>query len=363
MKILIDLTALSYHMTGIERFALCVTREMLELDKDNEYILLFRDEIYPDLTQYVDGTRVSARVIHGNHKMLFFQTVIPFELYRIRADRYCFFAFPAPLLFKNKHIYNTIHDMGRWDQPIGEKPLNLFYFKTTEMHALKVARKVFTVSEFSKERIMSIAGLAADKVRVVYNGITDKITGSSVYYDDVKGKYSLPDKYIMFLSTLQPRKNLKLLLEAYSEIKDKVDYGLVLVGRKGWEVDELLHKYSLDKDIIVTGYVPDDEIAAIYAHARCFVFPTLYEGFGIPPVEALSMGCPVISSDSSCMKEILMDRAVYFKDNDKDELKDLLARLDTFADTLPRELNEFQKINYSYAASAEKILSVLKDEI
>lgn len=359
MRILIDLTALSYHMTGIERFALCVTKEMLEQDKENEYILLFRDEVYKDLESYVDDKRVFAKIIHGDQKMLFFQLVIPFALYRIKADRYCFFAFPGPLLFKNRYIYNTIHDMGRWDQPIGEKPLNLFYFKTTEGHALRAARKVFTVSQFSKDRIVAIAGLDPDRVEVVYNGITDKIIDSNSSFDEVKDRYGLPDKYIMFLSTLQPRKNLKLLLEAYSEIKDKVDYGLVLVGRKGWEVDELLHKYSLDKDIIVTGYVPDEEIAVIYKNALCFVFPTLYEGFGIPPVEALAMGCPVISSDSSCMKEILMDRAVFFKDNDKQELTGLLEKLDTFVDTMPRELNDFQKTNYSYSASAEKILKTI----
>lgn len=104
MRILIDLTALSYHMTGIERLALCVTKEMLEIDKVNEYILLFRNEVYEELKAYVDGERITAKIIHGDQKMLFFQLVIPFDLYRIKADRYCFFAFPGPLLFKNRYI-------------------------------------------------------------------------------------------------------------------------------------------------------------------------------------------------------------------------------------------------------------------
>ncbi len=361
MTIAIDLTALSYHMTGIERYALCVTVEMLKQDKQNKYILIFRDAIHEDLQEFIDGERVTARIVQGNQKLLFFQIVMPFQLYKIKADRYCFFAFPGALLFRNKHIYNTIHDMGRWDQPIGEKPLNLLYFKTTEMHGIKAARKVFTVSEFSKDRIAELSGVSRDKIVVTYNGVTDKITGSTESFDVVQKKYGVPDKYILFLSTLQPRKNLKLLLEAYSEVKDKVDYSLVLVGRKGWEVDELLKKYSLDKDIIVTGFVPDSEIATLYANAKCFVFPTLYEGFGIPPVEALIMGCPVISSDSSCMKEVLMDQAAYFKDNDKAELVSMLSDLDRIVDGLPRQLNDFQKENYSFAKSAEKILKVLSE--
>ena len=188
MTIAIDLTALSYHMTGIERYALCVTVEMLKQDKQNKYILIFRDAVHEDLQEFIDGERVTARIVHGNQKLLFFQIVMPFQLYRIKADRYCFFAFPGALLFKNKHIYNTIHDMGRWDQPIGEKPLNLLYFKTTEMHGIKAARKVFTVSEFSKDRIAELSGVSRDKIVVTYNGVTDKITGSTESFDVVQKK-------------------------------------------------------------------------------------------------------------------------------------------------------------------------------
>ena len=361
MKIVIDLTALSYHMTGIERFALCVTQEMLRQDDTNDYILVFRDTIYKDLKDHIDEKRIRARIIHGNNKLLFFQMILPFELYRIKADVFLFFAFPSPPLFRGKRIYNTIHDMGRWDKPVGEKPIAIFYFKTSEKNGILVSEKVFTVSCYSKKRIVDITGVPDDKVEVVYNGVTKKITDSAVLYEDVKKKYGLPERYILFLSTLQPRKNLALLLDAYSEIKEKVDYGLVLVGRNGWEVDDLLKKYSLDKDIIVTGYVSDEEIAKIYQNAKCFVFPTLYEGFGIPPVEALAMGCPVISSDSSCMKEILMEQAIYFEDNNKERLTDLLVNLETFVDKMPRELNDFQKVNFDYRESARKVLKTLEN--
>lgn len=362
MKNLIDLTALSYHITGIERFAMCITEEIIKLDTENEYVLLFRNEVYPVFSPYIDGKRVTAKVIHGNQKLLFFQIIIPFELYRIKADNYLFFAFPSPILFFNKNIYNTIHDMGRWDCP-ETKGLHLFYFKTTESIALKKAKHVFTVSEFSKERINKIMNIPLDKITVTYNGIANSLVNSDSNIDIVRAKYKLPEKYIMFLSTLQPRKNLKLLLEAFSEIMDQVDYDLVLIGRTGWNVDELIKKYNLEGRIVFTGFVADEDVSVIYKNAECFVFPTLYEGFGIPPVEALALGTAVISSDSSCMKEVLRNQAVYFENNNKEELKKLVINLPEFVEKMPRELDQFQIDNYSYNVSAKKVIDVLSGSV
>lgn len=362
MRILVDLTSLSYHITGIERYALCVTEEILKKDKVNQYTLLFRNEIYPLFSKYIDDERITAKIIYGEHKLLFFQIIMPFVLYRIKADRYMFFAFPNPILFYNKNIYNTIHDMGRWDCP-ETKGLHLFYFKTTETIALRRAKKIFTVSEFSKGRICSLTGRKPEDVIVTYNGISDTLTSANGDFAEVREKYSLPDRYIMFLSTLQPRKNLKLLLEAFSEVLNEVDYDLVLIGRVGWKVDDLLEKYRLKNRIVFTGFVEDADVALVYKNALCFVFPTLYEGFGIPPVEALSMGCPVISSDSSCMKEVLRNQAVYFKNNDKDELKRLLHNLPELEKIMPRELDQFQIENYSYCVSAKIVLSVLTGSV
>ena len=361
MKILIDLTSLSYHLSGIERYALCVTQEMLRQDKNNHYILLFRDEVFPELIPFIDENgHAESVIIHGDQKLLFFQLKIPMALYKHKADRYMFFAFPNPILFISKNIYNTIHDMGRWDFP-GKNKLTWFYFKVTESIALKRAKKVLTVSEFSKERIHANVGIPNSDIVVTYNGISKNISESNVRIEDIREKYHLPEKYIMFLSTLQPRKNLKLLVEAFAEVMDKVSYDLVLIGRKGWEVDELIAKYSVGNRIVFTGFVDDEDVAAVYKNAICFVFPTLYEGFGIPPVEALAMGTPVISSDSSCMKEILRKQAIFFKNNDKEELKKLLLQLPELAATMPKELDEFMIKNYDYGNSAKIILETIKD--
>ena len=359
MKIAIDLTSLSYHITGIERFALCMSEELLKADKRNQYILIFRDEIYPVYKKYIDEERIQAKIIHGNNKLLFFQIVIPIALYSIKADKYLFFAFPSPILFFNKQIYNTIHDMGRWDCP-ETGGIHLFYFKTTESIAIRRAKHIFTVSEFSKNRINELMNIERDKITVTYNGIAKTIAESNVDFSSVKEKYNLPDKYIMFLSTLQPRKNLKLLLEAYSEVAEQVNYDLVLIGRVGWNIEELLDKYKARGRIIFTGFVEDEDVSLIYKNAMCFVFPTLYEGFGIPPVEALAMGTPVLSSDSSCMKEVLRKQAVFFENDNKEQLKDKLLHLKDFVDTMPSCLDNFQRQNFSYETSAKKVFDTIR---
>lgn len=361
MVIAVDLTALSYHITGIERYALCITEEMLKIDNKNSYILLFRDEVYPVFLPYIDGKRIQSKIITGNNKLLFFQIILPNALYSIRADRYLFFAFTSPILFRKKGIFNTIHDMGPWDAADALRKLQKFYLKTTCRFSASASERIITVSEFSKNRIADILKYPKEKIRVIPSAVYDKVIDlSEADFEEVKTTYRLPEKYIMSLSTLEPRKNLKILLEAYVSIMDQVDYDLVLVGRKGWKMDEVIEKYNAQKRIHITGFVADEHVAHIYKHAMCFVFPSQYEGFGLPPVEALALGTPVIASDAASIPEVLMEQAVYFKNNDSSELKNILVNIEKNILNMPRELNEYQRENYRFDSSARRVLEFIE---
>lgn len=360
MKIVIDLTALSYHITGIERYALCISQKMIEIDKVNEYVLLFRTEIHKEFIPYIDNIRVSAVILKGNNKLLFYQIILPSTLYQIKANYYLFFAFSSPIFFWGKGIFNTIHDMGAWDCPFAMKKMQRLYFKITYRLSSMVSEGIITVSEFSKNRISKILKIPKEKIAVVYSAISDNlICNQPTTFSAVVEKYNLPKKYLMSLSTLEPRKNLILLLETFYEIKDLVDFDLVLVGRNGWKMDDTLKKYDIEKRVHLTGYVEDSDVVQIYKNTLCFVFPTLYEGFGLPPIEALALGAPVISSDAASMPEILMDQAIYFKSNDKEELKQLLLKLNSIIDVMPKGLNEIQKNKYDFRESAKKVLKLL----
>lgn len=363
MVIVIDLTSLSWHLTGIERYAMCVTDKMITIDKDNKYVLIFRNEILPLFIDRIDGQRIRAKVLHGENKLLFLQITLMKALRKIEADKYIFFAFPGPLLFKSKGIINTIHDMGAWDSPGAMATLSRYYFRGSYRYAARVSEKIITVSEFSKGRIHEILGVPKEKIEVVYSAVYDRILQENVVlFDTVKSEYKLPDKYIMTLSTLEPRKNMRILLEAFDNIADQVDYDLVLVGRKGWKMDDVLEEFGAKDRIHITGFVKDEHLSAVYKNAMCFVFPSLYEGFGLPPVEALALGIPVISSDAASLPEVLMDRAVYFKNNSVEELEVQLMNIKDNETSMPCSLNEKQKHLFSFEAAAKKVLQMIDKE-
>lgn len=360
MIIVIDLTSLSYHMTGIERYAACVTEKMLEQDKTNKYILLFRNEIYPIFQRYIDNSRIRASILHGNKKVVFFQLVLMRELYKIKADKYLFFAFTSPLLFKKKGIYNTIHDMGAWDASDAMKISQKIYWRTTMRRAAKVSQGIITVSDFSRGRIADILKYPKEKIRVVNSAVYEGVIKDYGYsFDEIKKIYDLPEKYIMTLSTLEPRKNMVMLLDAFSEVQQDVNYDLVLVGRKGWKMDEVIEKYDAKERIHITGFVKDEHVSVLYKNAMCFVFPSLYEGFGLPPVEALALGTPVIASDAASIPEVLMEQAAYFKNNSIDELKQILLSLENNLNSMPCGLNNYQKENYCFESSAKKVINFI----
>ena len=363
MKIAIDLTSLSYHMTGIERYAACMTEEMLKHDSTSEYMLIFRNEIYPIFLPFIDNERVKAIILQGKSKIFFLQIILPINLYKIKADKYIFFAFTSPILFRRKGIINTIHDMGAWDASESMTVCQKLYWRISYRFSAQASERIITVSEFSKKRISEILSYPEEKIDVIYSAVYEGVIRDYGHsFQEIQQQYKLPEKYIMTLSTLEPRKNMQLLLRAFSSVQDKVNYDLVLVGRKGWKMDEVLEKYNTKARIHITGFVEDEHIVTIYKKAVCFVFPSLYEGFGLPPVEALALGTPVIASNVASIPEILRDSAVYFSSNNHKELAELLLDLEKKVDSMPHFLDEYQKNNYRFDVSAVKVIKLIQGE-
>ena len=253
---------------------------------------------------------------------------LPLKLAPIKADYYFFPAFPAPFFFFSRNAISAIHDVGCWDCPSKNKRYMTFYFKLMYRKAALGNKKVVTVSQFSKERISKILKKNSSEIAVIYDGLSDCFANFCYNIEqDMKAKeiYRLPEKYILCLSTLEPRKNMRLLIEAFSELtkEKKIDTNLVLAGRKGWLMDDLLS--NLDKKTVdrihFTGFVDDDLLPYVYRNAQIFVFPSVYEGFGVPPIEAMSMGIPVISSDAASLPEVLGNAAYYFENQNLEDLK------------------------------------------
>lgn len=328
MRICVDLTSLADNFSGIERFALSITKELLK-SEEHHWILLFKNSIHKEFEE-VQAEKI---VLKGSNKLLFNQIILPLNLLKIKADRYFFPAFPAPFFFFNKNAFNTIHDLSCWDCPGSNKRYMIWYFRLMYWKASLCDKKIITVSEFSKNRICSILRVKPQNITVVYNGISKQFNSEKIdelRKKQVADKYSLPSSFILSLSTLEPRKNLRLLLDACAELfEEGMVNDIVLAGRKGWKMNDFLSGYQEEflSHVYFTGFVDDEDLPAIYKMAKLFVFPSQYEGFGIPPIEAMACGTMVLSSDAASLPEVLGDAAIYFKNNNVIDLKDKIKYL------------------------------------
>ena len=189
------------------------------------------------------------------------------------------------------------------------------YFKAKDLYQLKYwsrlsamqARKIITISENSKKDIMEIYNIPGEKIVVTYPGYDKDRFNTKVKKSTKYGEYFL------FLGTLQPRKNVERLIQAFKLLKTDcklVIVGMINEGRGGWMNENIKN----EKNIVLTGYLPDSEIPGLYAGAKAFVLPSLYEGFGIPAIEAMACGTPVVVSRVSCLPEICGDAAFYIDD-------------------------------------------------
>ena len=392
MKLAIDLTSLSDNFSGLERMALELTKALVNCAEDAEFILVIKNELPGVLKPLKGRDNIRFVRIKGKSKLLANQFTLPLTMRRIDADAYIFPAFPVPLLFNKKNTYGMIADLGCYDCPQTMKKKQVVFFRECNKHTAKKSRKILTISEFSKGRIEEVLKQPADKILNLYVGINHPAPES--YTEEriaqVKQKYDLPDEYLLSLSTIEPRKNLKLLIEAYMEMKSRetshieevffdeeaaedlaatgtddqetdaepvIKSGalppLVLAGRRGWLMEDDIAMAVESGRIIFTGFVDDEDLPGLYAGAAAFVFPSLYEGFGMPPLEAQAAGVrKILSSDAPALKEVLGDTAMYFKNNDKQSLKNALSRLSDYEGASPAAISDnLQRFTWERSAA------------
>jgi glycosyltransferase involved in cell wall biosynthesis len=187
------------------------------------------------------------------------------------------------------------------------------------------ARKIIAVSEFTKNDIIKLLKVSADKIKVVYEGV-DLPKVPSLDANQTLLNLGIKGNFIMYVGSAYPHKNLEKLAEAFAlDHKENPDIQLVLAGRLNFFYQRLKDsiKAQIDSgEVVLTDYLSDEQLAILYAHAKAYVFPSLIEGFGLPPLEAQSYGLPVVSSNRSCLPEVLGEGAVYFNPEDIREMAD-----------------------------------------
>lgn len=234
-------------------------------------------------------------------------------------------------------------------------------------HAHK-ADLVLCISENTKKDVINILGIPENKVWVTYMGVSEefRLYQDKDVIDDLRIRFSLPERFILFVGTVEPRKNLNRLIEAYHILysKNKIKYPLVIVGGKGWKNEPLYQRVKelkIEDKLIFTGYVSDSDLPLFYNAATVFVYPSLYEGFGIPVIEAMACGVPVVTSNVSSLPEVAGDAAILVNPEDPEEIASAIHKIVTdkvLYESL-REKGFSQASKFTWAACAKKTLEAI----
>lgn len=200
--------------------------------------------------------------------------------------------------------------------------------------AIKKSDKVLTISEFSKSEIMHYTKAGKKEIKVIYCGLdVDEVKHliNPARFSEVKIKYNLPDKYILYIGSLRPHKNLSLALQAFINWRKKSDKDVKLVilglSLNEFKSDRIYSKFNNEINFVIPGYVMGSDLPLIYNKAECLIFPSFYEGFGLPPLEAMICGCPVISSNAASLPEICNDAVLYFNPHNAEELEEKIEMI------------------------------------
>jgi len=242
----------------------------------------------------------------------------------------------------------------------------LFFLKTLLPRSIRRADKIITVSQSEREQIINFYKIQPEKIDFVYNGVDYENFAKEFSEEEkekVRQKYNLPQKFLLYIGTFQPRKNIPVLIEAIKSL----DIKLILAGNRNArnfdkKINEVIEKNNFQNKVIFPGWIDEEDKPALLQIADCFVFPSLYEGFGIPIVEAMAAGTPVISSNKTSLPEVGKDGALFCDPKNTDEFSkriyQAIADENLKADIIKRG-SEIAKL-YSWQKTAEKTLNMYK---
>ncbi|PIZ95220.1 MAG: hypothetical protein COX81_01330 [Candidatus Magasanikbacteria bacterium CG_4_10_14_0_2_um_filter_37_12] len=319
MKIGIDARMLGKGF-GLARYVEQLIGGLLDSDSENEYVIFLREESFVQkTTDHRPQTTNNVKYVLVDIDWYSFEEQIKFTniIKKEKVDLMHFPHWNVPLFYNDPFVV-TIHDLIMYHYPRPEAttlgPIKFWLkdkmHRVIVNHAVKKAQHVLVTSDFTKYDVHETLGVNLDKMTVVYQAPFERITKTKVL-----DKYNIKEPYVLYVGAAYPHKNLERLLQAWKIFCEDHDngYQLIFVGKEDYFYKKLVTSYKL----LVTnfkylGFVSDLELEELYDNAKLFVFPSLYEGFGLPPLEAMSHGVPVVASSSTCLPEVLGEGSLYF---------------------------------------------------
>jgi glycosyltransferase involved in cell wall biosynthesis len=310
MKIGIMLRHMEQHHGGVLVYTHNLLREMLALETRHEFVLIYRN---PDLIgTYADGDRVREIAVQAPSALVWDQLAVPWLERKEKFDVIFNPKFTVPFLSRAKKVF-VIHGSEWFVIPQAYLWYDRWYTHTLTSLYCHNADAVITVSNVVKKDIVKFTGVKPEKVVPVHNGFDPNrfhVIQDPHLLEAVRQAYQLPERFILWTGQIYPPKNLGRLLEALAKVKDEIPHKLVIAGEERWRAKEdleLIKRLDIKDRIHFTGWVSHDDLPTFYNLADLFVLPSLYEGFGIPLLEAMACGCPVLTSTTGSPPEVVED--------------------------------------------------------
>ncbi|MCZ7603604.1 MAG: glycosyltransferase family 1 protein [Ignavibacteriales bacterium] len=367
MKIGIDARVLDRKMTGVGRYLKNLIDGIPKIDLENEYYVFINDETLIDTKFYKRIPVKDSWLPDKIYSALWLNFILPSEIKKYKIDVFftCNILLPFLKIRKTKTI-TVVHD-------IIQKAKKEFYPISYRIYlgillpiTFRNADVIITASEFSKSDIVRFYPITKAKLQVIYTSAEKKFQQrhlSTAEKADLHTKYNLPRKFLLYVGVIEKRKNISGLFEIANKLEnDNITIPIVVIGRQGFGYSDIQQRAeNSNGKIIYINFVSDEDLPKIYNLAYLFLFPSFYEGFGIPPIEAMQSGIPVISSDTTSLPEVLGDAAVLLPPNNIDrfveEIKKMFSDSKYYEEYKLKGLEHARK--YDYIKSSKQFVNTI----
>ena len=373
MRICFDARVIIDKLTGLGNYTYNLVKHLLMLDSENEYIVLINRSLTDQHPiKHLEQKNLKKRFVQIPEVTPQQQVMVPFELWKQKPDVYHYPNFDLPVFQPYNSIF-TVHDLTylkHRDLYIKRRWAKNLYTKSIMALGARKAKRIISVSTSTKRDLQEILRVPEEKIYVILEGLDECYFNGQCSQPEPKlfEQYlglKEEDEYFLFVGERRPHKNLVQLVEAFSVFKKRLPNNIKLVigGKKYADYDkpeEKVRELNLTHDVVFLGYVPEDFLPTLYKRAKCFVFISIYEGFGLPLLEAMACGTPIITSNLSSMPEVAGDAALTVDPYNVEEIANAMQRLTEDLD-LRQQLvkNGFRRVKkFSWQSAAEKTLEL-----
>ena len=366
MRIGVDLSVIQSTKSGVDWYTYYILKEMIGLLEPDDHLYLFSNHETGFDHEVKGRPQVTLVQSRFRYQEPWRQLLLPLLLKKYEID-VCFFtnfvlsmAAPCPMVL-------TIHDLSFKLFPRTHALRNVLWARSLVPASIRRSWRIISPSNNTKLDLLRLMNVSNGKVEVVHEGVSSQFSPAANAGDkEALAHYGIAKPYLLFVGTLEPRKNLNVLIKSFDKISDSMpDVHLVLAGRRGWMAQSIFDELER-RDLLgrahITGYVKDEYLPALYRQAAALIYPSLYEGFGLPPLEAMASGTPVIVSQGSSLPEVVGDAGIYTNPLDVKELAGAMERLlgdDALAASLSAKGLE-RAAQFSWKSAAEKTLDILR---